>query len=296
MKTVTIVIILILVLFGWARWQERTAVFFPTREMAGDPKDLDLPFEDVWFRSGDGSKLHGWFIEGSLPITILWLHGNAGNISDRLHVLKEFSDNLKVSSFIFDFRGYGKSQGRPTEKGLYSDTKAALRWLMEEKKVDPGSIIIYGHSLGSAPSVKLALEKSTGAAGVVLESSFTSAGEMARLIYGGLPVDLLLSLKLDVIGQVGKVKVPVMVIHGENDTVIPFDMGKRVYEAAPEPKTFLPVPDGDHSDCYIVGGELYWEAWREFIKLVQSPRINSKKIFSRPFASLTQDAKTLRST
>jgi len=265
MKFAVIVLVSLLLLFGWVRWQERAAVFFPTREMAGDPGDFGLPFEDVWFTSGDGSKLHGWFVPGSTDTIVLWLHGNAGNISDRLHLIKEFSDNLKVSSFIFDFRGYGNSQGRPTEKGLYSDTRSAFRWLTEVRGIDPGSVIIYGHSLGSAPSVKLALGAGARAAGVVLESPFTSAGEMARLLYGGLPVNLLLSLKLDIIGKVGKVGMPVMVIHGEDDTVIPFAMGKRVYEAAPEPKTFLPIPGGDHSDCYIVGGDLYWEAWREFI-------------------------------
>ncbi|TNF48698.1 alpha/beta hydrolase, partial [bacterium] len=252
MKIIIVALVFLMVLFGWVRWQERAAVFFPSREMMGDPEDYDLPFEDVWFTSGDGSKLHGWFIPGNSDITVLWLHGNAGNISDRLHILKEFSDNLKVSGFIFDFRGYGNSQGRPTEKGLYSDTESAFSWLTKEKGVDPGSVFIYGHSLGSAPSVKLALGAGHRAAGVVLESPFTSAGEMARLLYGGLPVDLLLSLKLDIIGKVEKLEVPVMVIHGEGDTVIPFDMGKRVYEAASEPKTFLPVRGGDHGDCYIV--------------------------------------------
>lgn len=267
MKVLIIAVVILLVLFGWARWQEKTAVFFPTREMSGDPGDYGLSFEEEWFTSGDSWKLHGWFIPGSSGVTVLWLHGNAGNISDRLHVLKEFSYRLNVSSFIFDYSGYGKSGGRPTERALYRDTDSAFRWLTEFKGTEPGSVIIYGHSLGSAPSVELARRAGSAAAGVVLESPFTSAGEMARMIYGGLPVDLLLSLKLDILGQVDKVKMPVMVIHGQGDMTIPFDMGKRVYEAASEPKIFLPVPGGDHSDCYVVGGEAYWQAWREFIRL-----------------------------
>lgn len=281
MKLFIIVIIMVLFLFGWARWQEKQAVFFPSRAIDDDPMDLGLAFEDVWFISGDGSKLHGWFIPGSSELTVLWLHGNAGNISDRLHILGEFSKHLGVSGFIFDYRGYGNSQGRPTEKGLYSDTRSAFRWLTEEKGVDAGSVIIYGHSLGSAPSVELALGAGAGAAGVVLESPLTSAGDMARMLYGGLPVDLFLSLKLDVIGLVGKVNMPVMVIHGEDDMTIPFDMGKRVYEAASDPKTFLPVTGGDHSDCYIVAGEAYWEAWREFVELttkgIQEPGTRSQE-------------------
>jgi len=275
MKVIAIAIITVLLLMGWVRWQEKRAVFFPSRVLEGDPKDAGLSFQDAWFTSEGGSKLHGWFIPGSSDTTVLWLHGNAGNISDRLHYLKEFSAHLGVSSFIFDYRGYGKSEGRPTEKGLYSDTQAAFIWLTEEKGIDPGSVIIYGHSLGSAPSVELALGGGAGAGGVVLESPLTSAGEMARRLYGGLPVDLLLSLKLDVVGQVGKMRMPVMVIHGEEDSVIPFDMGRKVYEAAPEPKTFLPVPGGDHSDCYLVGGEAYWQAWREFVELALKGRQNT---------------------
>lgn len=268
----TTIVAIVGILFGWARWQERTAVFFPTTGLSEDPGRVDLPFEDVSFESTDGVKLHGWYIQGRFPVTVLWLHGNAGNIADRLDILKEMTAHLGVSSFIFDFRGYGISEGRPSEKGLYRDAEAAYRWLTENKGVDPDQIVHYGHSLGTTLAVDLALGAGKDAAGVVLESPFTSAKEMARMLYGGLPVDWLLSLKLDNIGRVGGLAMPVMVIHGEADTTIPFAMGRRVFDAAPEPKRLLAVSGCEHSDCYIVGGESYWEAWREFIELVQNPK------------------------
>jgi fermentation-respiration switch protein FrsA (DUF1100 family) len=260
-------IVLLVVLFAWARWQERSALFFPASDIFQTPADHGLEFEDVRFDSG-GNSLHGWYIPGTPGSgikVVLWLHGNAGNVADRADMAAAMNRALGASSFLFDYRGYGFSTGRPTEKGLYEDAAAAFRWLVEAKGIDPGNIFLYGHSLGSVPADDLALGEGKEAGGVVLESPFTSARDMARMIYGGLPVDLLMSLKLDNVGRVGKVSVPVLVIHGDKDLTIPFEMGREVFEAATEPKQFLAVPGADHSDCYIVGGASYWNEWERLL-------------------------------
>jgi len=268
--------LLLLLLFSWVRVQEKSALFFPSRDLHTLPADLNIPFEDVWFDSG-GVSLHGWFLPAEGREVVLWLHGNAGNIADRLDHAAAMKEQLGVSSFLFDYRGYGKSEGTPAEKGIYRDAASAFQWLVTEKGIDPSSIILFGHSLGSAVAVDLALDEGNEAGGLVLESPFTSAGDVARMLYPRLPVKPFMSVKLDNLGRVGKVSMPVLVIHGEEDVTIPFEMGKKVFEAAPEPRSFLPVPGAGHSDCYIVGGERYWEAWRKLIRKVPCPMSNGER-------------------
>jgi len=266
-------------LFLLARWQERVGLFFPSRELYTNPASEGLPFEDVYFKSA-GSDLHGWYIPASGRQVVLWMHGNAGNIADRLDQAVKMKRALGVSSFMFDYRGYGQSTGRPSEEGLYQDAQAALEWLTEVRGVHPREVILYGHSLGTAVTVDLAVKRGKDSGGMVLESPFTSAADMARKIYFGLPVGLIMSVKLDNIGRIRGVKMPILVIHGVSDTVIPFAMGKQVFDAAPEPKTFLPVAGGDHSDCYVVGGEAYWGAWRGLLEQVataQSPKTKDQR-------------------
>jgi fermentation-respiration switch protein FrsA (DUF1100 family) len=265
MNTLLVIVPLFVIVFLWVRWQERSGLFFPARDLYSSPAAEGLAFEDVHFDSG-GNELHGWYIPASGNQVVLWMHGNAGNIADRLDQAVEMKRALGVSSFMFDYRGYGKSEGRPTETGLYQDAEAAFKWLTDVRGVAPGQIILYGHSLGSAASIDLALKEGKNAAGLVLESPFTSAADMAKSIYFGLPVGLVMSVKLDNIGRIGKVKMPTLVIHGVSDTVIPFRMGKELFDAAPEPKTFLPIAGADHSDCYVVGGEGYWGAWKALIQ------------------------------
>ena len=259
------VIFLFVFLFLWIRWQERSGLFFPARDLYRSPAAEGLAFEDVHFDSS-GNELHGWYIPGSGGQVVLWMHGNAGNIADRLDQAVQMKRALGISSFMFDYRGYGKSKGRPSETGLYQDAEAAFKWLLEVKGFDPGKIILYGHSLGTAVTVDLALEKGAGAGGIVLESPFTSAAAMASNLYFGLPVGLVMSVKLDNIGRIGEVKMPILIIHGVSDTVIPFSMGKKLFDAAPEPKTFLPIAGADHSDSDVVGGEAYWSAWKALLE------------------------------
>jgi len=252
-------------LFLWVRLQERSGLFFPARDLYMSPAAEGLAFEDVHFSSA-GNELHGWYIPASGSQVVLWMHGNAGNIADRLDQAVEMKRALGVSSFMFDYRGYGKSEGRPSEKGLYQDAEAAFKWLTETRGIKPGHIILYGHSLGSGASVDLALDEGVNAGAMVLESPFTSAADVASRMYLGLPVGLIMSVKLDNIGRIGEVKMPILIIHGVRDAVIDFSMGKKLFDAAPEPKTFLPIAGADHSDCYIVGGEGYWGAWKALLQ------------------------------
>lgn len=249
----------------WTRWQEKSGLFFPAADLYRSPASGGLDFEDVHFDSG-GNTLHGWYMPASGEKVVLWMHGNAGNIADRLDQAVDMKRALGVSSFMFDYRGYGRSGGKPTEAGLYEDAQAAFNWLTESRGIDPGKIILYGHSLGTAVAVDLALREGYRAGGMVLESPFISAAAMAKEIYFGLPVGLIMSVKLDNIGRIGNVKMPILIIHGVKDTVIPFKMGKELFDAAPEPKTFLPIANGDHSDCYYVGGTQYWEAWERLLQ------------------------------
>jgi len=276
MNIVIIILVVFIFLFLWIRWQERSGLFFPSRDLYLSPAAEGLSFEDVHFDSA-GNELHGWYLPASGSQVVLWMHGNAGNIADRLDQAVEMKRALGVSSFMFDYRGYGKSKGRPSEKGLYQDAEAAFEWLTKTRGIDPGNIILYGHSLGSAVSVDLALERGLNAGGLVLESPFTSAADIASGMYFGLPVGLVMSVKLDNIGRIGDVKMPILIIHGVRDTVIPFGMGKKLFDAAPEPKTFLPIANGDHSDCYYVGAADYWSAWRALLDQVQSPMSNVQR-------------------
>ncbi len=255
------VVVFVLALFVLIRWLEKISVFAPSHKIYTNPGEVGCAYEEVHFTS-DGLTLNGWFLPGETDHTVLWVHGNAGNIADRVDMLAAMTRELKVSSFIFDFRGYGMSEGRPSEEGLYRDTASAFRWLTEQRGIKPGDVILYGHSLGSALTVDLSLDVGSSAGGIVLESPFTSVADMARALYGGLPIHLFLSMKLDNIGRVAGLDMPLLVIHGDSDHVVPFKMGKRVYDAAAEPKRFLPVPGADHNDCYVVGGDLYWDAWR----------------------------------
>lgn len=258
-------VFLLVFLFLWVRWQERRGLFFPALDLYASPAAAGMAFEDVYFDSA-GNRLHGWYMPASGDQVVLWAHGNAGNIADRLDQAVQMKRALGVSSFMFDYRGYGKSEGRPSEQGLYQDTEAAFKWLTETRGVDPGRIILYGHSLGSAPVIDLALNMGARAAALVLESPFTSAADVARRMYFGLPVGFVMSVRLDNLGRIGGVRMPILIIHGDRDTVIPFDMGEKLFKAAPEPKAFLPVPNGDHSDCYYVGGADYWNGWRRLLQ------------------------------
>ncbi len=243
---------------------ERYFIYFPQKELGADPSHVGLPFEDVSFTAADGKVLHGWFVPGRNEVTWLWFHGNAGNISDRLGNLKLLHDELGVSVLLFDYRGYGRSEGRPTEKGTYRDADAALVYLRSRGDVSPDRIIYFGRSLGAAVAVELATRYPPY--GLILESPFPSVRHMARLSYRFLPMWPLLVDRYDSQARIAKVQAPLLVLHGDQDDTVPIEAGRKLFDAAREPKHFYAVQGAGHNDTYDVGGRSYFAALRSFVE------------------------------
>ena len=225
-----------------------------------------LPLEEVWFQSGDGTKLFGWYVESAeTSAVVLWCHGNAGNIINRLANLRELY-RIGLSVFIFDYRGYGRSQGSPSEEGLYQDALGAHDYLTRTRMIPPDRIVLFGRSLGAAVAGELAVQKP--AAGLILESSFPSIAAVAKFHYGGLPVHWLLGAEFTLIDRLPHLSLPKLIIHGDQDDIIPLELGRQVFEAARPPKIFYPIPGADHNNTYQVGGAAYFRRLAEFIQTV----------------------------
>lgn len=236
-------------------------IFYPTRSFLVNPEYFNLEYEDIFFETDDNVTLHGWYFNAPRKETFLFFHGNAGNISDRLdNVVKLVKTGFPV--FIFDYRGYGKSLGSPTEKGTYKDASAAWKVLIEQKRVVPSDVILFGRSLGGAIAVDLAVKKKPGF--VILESTFTSVRELSSTILPLFPQIIVPDIYPS-IRKIGSVKSPVLFIHGTRDSLIPFRHGQKLYEKAGNPKDFYAVEGGDHNDTYIVAGTEYFERLTTFI-------------------------------
>lgn len=220
-----------------------------------------LPLQDVRFRASDGTNLFGWLTEPANPrAVLLWCHGNAGNMIHRLDNLALLHD-AGFSVFLFDYRGYGLSEGRPSEDGLYRDAEAAYGHLIQ-RGVAPEQLLIFGRSLGAA--VAGALASARRAAGLILESCFPSVEAVARHHYHGLPVHWLLSARFRLIDRVAAVRAPVLIIHGDHDELIPIELGRRVFEAANAPKSFYVIGRAGHNDTVTVGGRAYIQRLIDF--------------------------------
>ena len=248
---------------------EHSMIFYPDRKVLEDPSRIGLAFEDVEVVTDDGVRLHGWWVprEGA-EVAVLWFHGNAGNISHRLERLAAFHA-LGVHNLIIDYRGYGKSDGRPSEKGLYRDADAVYRHLIEERGVAPERIVLFGKSLGGAVAVDLARRSEVG--GLVVESSFTSIVDMAERTLPILPGRWLVRSRFDSLAKIPEVRAPVLVIHGDRDGLVPTEMGRRLFEAAGEPKDFYAVPGADHNDVLDRGGAAYLARLRAFFEEREGP-------------------------
>ena len=242
-------------------------IFYPDDFFIGDPGDWGMPFEDIYFPTSDGLTLHGWFVPGEKEITWLWFHGNAGNISYRLENMKLLHHRLALNIFIFGYRGYGRSQGRPTEQGTYLDAEAALAYLRSRQDVNPDKIIFFGRSLGSAVAVELATKHRC--LGLILESPPTSLVGLMRRLFPSLDPDEL-PIKYDSLSKIKCINVPLLILHGDCDEVVPYRWGRELYEAANEPKRFYTIANAGHNDTYIVGGEGYIAAIQDFIESLET--------------------------
>lgn len=251
---------------------ERQLIYFPHRTLELSPQDLGMRFEEERL-AADGAEIHAWWlpVEGA-RLNVLVCNGNAGNMSYRLERARLMQQRLSVGVLLFDYRGYGRSSGSPDEEGTYRDARAAYRHLVEKKGLVPERLVLFGESLGAAVAVQLALEKP--AAALVLESPFTSIPEMARAAYPFLPpVGPLIRTRYETAAKVARLRVPLLVLHGTRDTIVPLRQGQRVFAAAPEPKRFFAIPGAGHNDTYLAGGEAYWRVWKEFLEsLPVSPR------------------------
>jgi len=260
MSILRILLMLVIGLAGYFKLFGSRLIFYPERTLAGVP---GIPFEDVRFTADDGTRLHGWFIpfKDSQRVFII-SHGNAGNIGDRSlmgeYVHQEFQSNI----LMYDYRGYGQSEGKPSESGVYSDLRGALGYMLS-RGFPPKSVYLIGQSLGGAVTVEVASQQSV--AGVILEAPLPSVRTLARHYAFSLPIDYFLSARFDSLSKIHNVRAPIVVVHGKGDPVIPFDLGQRLFNEASEPKRFFPVDAEIHEGVLMALGISRTKELREFL-------------------------------
>ncbi len=263
MKILFIIILLALMFRACFIFLEQMNLYHPSKEVPETPAGIGIAFDDVGFKTADGELLNGWFVPAKdAPVTILYCHGNAGSIYHRLHKVKFFHE-AGMNFFIFDYRGFGKSTGSPSEKGLYKDAQAAYDYLASRNDVDKNKIVVYGKSLGGPVAADLCINRKASA--LILEGSFASVVLRAQQIYPFLPMQFLISQKYDTIAKVKGIRIPKFIAHGKKDEVISFRHGEILFEVAAEPKQFLPF-DGGHNDDVFVTSSAYKDALRKFLQ------------------------------
>jgi len=245
------------------KYYEKKGIYFPIRKIDLTPEEIGLEFEDVYFFSSDGIKLNGWHVPAKESrTTVLFCHGNAGNISHRIEIIDIFY-RLGLDVFIFDYRGYGRSQGSPTEEGLYLDAQAAYKYLIDKRKINEESIVVYGKSMGANVAVELCSKVRPAA--LISESAFTSALEMGKKLFPFLPIKWFITVKYDALSKIKNITVPKLIIHSEDDEIIPFQHGRRLFETAPEPKEFYPMRGG-HNEAIFLAKENFVKRIDTFLK------------------------------
>lgn len=252
-------------------------IFFPSQTITTTPEAYQLPYQDVWLAvpgpSGKIERVHGWWIPAvsTSADTVLYLHGNGLNVSANVEHAHRWHQ-LGLSVLLIDYRGYGRSVGDfPTESQVYQDVEAAWVHLVQERGIQPSRIFVYGHSLGGAIAIELAL-RHPEIAGLIVEGTFTSARAMVDFQgrYWMFPVDLLLTQKFDSIRKVPQLKMPLMFIHGTEDTVVPASMTEQLFQLAPEPKQLYLVSQAGHNDVAQVAGADYLQQINRFVNLVKA--------------------------
>ncbi len=245
-------------------WLAGKVIFQPTSGIDLRPEMLGIDGDEVFLTSEDGTRLHGFFVASPAATrAILFLHGNAGNASHRLPNAAELA-KLGAAVLVPDYRGYGMSEGTPSEAGCYADARAALEDLVG-RGFPENRIVLFGRSLGAAVAVDLAQDREI--AGVILESTFTSAADVARRAFGA-PMALLLRGVLASDSKIERVRAPLLFFHGDRDRVIDFELGRALFDSAPEPKSFETIAGAGHNDTTHVGGHAYFERIRRFLDQV----------------------------
>jgi len=242
--------------------QQPKMLFFPTRELTSTPQRWGLAYRDVAIHTDDGVTLDGWYVPAKgATRTLLFFHGNAGNISDRGTSLTVFH-SLGLNVLMIDYRGYGRSDGTPDEAGLYRDARAAWRYLTDTRGVPADRIIVAGRSLGGAVATDLAARVRPEA--LVLESTFDSMADVARHYLPLISRLVRLRYRFDSAAKISAIRCPLLMLHSPDDDVIPFELGRKLFAAAPDPKHFVRLK-GDHNSGFLVSEAVYRAAWTTFL-------------------------------
>ncbi|MEO6974613.1 MAG: alpha/beta fold hydrolase [Gallionella sp.] len=254
--------------YMWAT--QRDHIFEPELPLQTTPDRLGMQFEELHIPAGSGKdhgELDSWWMPANQTgaPTLLYLHGNHINMSGNLeHTLR--LHNFGFNVLLVDYRGFGKSSGGyPSEAKVYEDAEAAWQYLIKQRGVAPGQLFIYGHSLGGAIAIDLAVHHPE-AAGLIAESTFTSMADMGRLVYPWLPVHLLLNQRFDSLKKISNLKIPVLLIHGTWDEKVPFRMSQQLYDAAPQPKQLILIKGGEHNNSAAIGLVEYRDTVKAFVK------------------------------
>ena len=258
----------------WAR--QAHFIFKPERTIASTPAEYQLPFEDVYVtvndNNGKNESIHAWWIPAESPGDryLLYLHGSALNIGANISHAQRFY-RMGFSVLLVSYRGYGRSDGAfPTEAQVYADARAAWKYLVKQKGIDPGAIFIYGHSLGGAVAIQLAVD-SPAAGGLIVEAAFTSIADLAREMpqYRIFPLRLIVHQRFESINKVSRLQVPVLYIHGTNDKLVPYKMSRELFRRTVSLKKLKLIPGGGHNNSAAVGGDEYLQAVRKFIDVAR---------------------------
>ncbi|HUP44423.1 MAG TPA: alpha/beta fold hydrolase [Thermoanaerobaculia bacterium] len=267
--TRSILLLALLALVGlvaFSRYARRASMFFPDRFPIGlwDIDQLPVPPEDHYFATRDGVRLHGWLFRAPQqngPL-IVWLHGNGGNITNRAPMAAEFA-RRGIATFVIDYRGYGRSEGRPTESGLYRDALAAYDYALSTLHARPEDVVMYGESLGGPYAAYVAKHRKVGA--VVIENSFPSLADLGNALYAPIPIGWTAPRAMRTTDWLNEAGVPVLVMHGRRDQIIPFSLGERLYEGLNVPKEMLVSEIASHSEIPAVETERYYAAVTRFV-------------------------------
>jgi fermentation-respiration switch protein FrsA (DUF1100 family) len=247
----------------YLRFIEGRTLFYPEKEIEFTPQSFGLKFEEVFFKTPDNLELNGWFVPSEdARYTVIFCHGNAGNISHRLEKIK-FFHTLGCNVLIFDYRGYGRSNGKPSENGLYQDIQGAYEYLLS-RKIAPDQIIGYGESIGGSVIINLAAKRKLRA--LISDSAPSCTKDMVKIIYPFLPY-WVFSTRFDSLSKIKSITVPKLIIHSINDEIVPFKLGKRLYENATSPKEFLQI-HGGHNSCFFESEAVLKEKVADFLKRI----------------------------